>query len=209
MPRPHVLLVPGLGDSGPGHWQAAWATTRRDCVKLRQQSWDDPWPADWLAQLDRAVAASPVAVVLVAHSLGCITVARWAAAVGPRNVVAALLVAPCDVERPDACAAIARFRPMPSAALPFRSTVVASRNDPYASFARAQCLAHAWGSALVDVGLAGHINADSGLGAWDVGQILLDDLLSVVADARGNDGRHARLARLRDDAPIPGPCLGI
>ena len=203
MVQPQVLLVPGLGDSGPAHWQSIWGATRRDAVRLRQRDWNDPRPGDWIAQLDGAVAASPVPVVIVAHSLGCTTVARWAAA-GPRNVVAALLVAPCDVDRANACAAIARFRPMPAAALPFRSTVVASHNDPYVSFARAQCLAYAWGSALVDVGLARHINAASGLGAWDVGQILLDDLLATVGD-----GRHVRVARLRDDAPVPGPCLGL
>ncbi len=199
-----VLLVPGLGDSGPDHWQARWVASRRDCVKLRQASWDDPWPGDWVAQLDRAVCASPVPVVVVAHSLGCTTVARWAAAVGPRSVVAALLVAPCDVERPDACAQLARFRPMPTSALPFRSTVVASRNDPYASFARAQCLAHQWGSALVDAGLAGHINAASGLGDWEFGQILLDDLLGVALD-----DRHARAAALRDAAPPAAPCFEL
>ncbi len=204
MLQPQVLLVPGLGDSGAGHWQAIWATTRRDAVLLRQGSWHDPWPGDWVAALDRAVAASPVPVVLVAHSLGCTTVARWAAPVGPRGVVAALLVAPCDVDRPDACAALRRFRPMPDAALPFRSTVVASRNDPYASFARAQCLAHRWGSSLIDAGLAGHLNADSGLGDWGVGQVVLDGLLATVADER-----HARAARLRDDAPAAGPCFPL
>jgi predicted alpha/beta hydrolase family esterase len=204
MVQPQVFLIPGLGGSGPDHWQAIWATARRDAVMLRQREWDDPSPDDWIAVLDRAVAASPVPVVLVAHSLGCPTVARWAAIAGPQNVVAALLVAPCDVDRPDACAAIARFRPMPGAALPFRSTVVASRNDPYVSFARAQCLAHAWGSALVDVGFAGHVNAASGLGAWDVGQVLLDDLLATLAD-----DRHARAARLRDGAPVPEPCRGL
>ena len=60
------------------------------------------------------------------------------------------------------------------------------------------------GSALVDAGLAGHINAASGLGAWDVGQILLDDLLATVADER-----HARVAKLRDGAPVSGPCAGL
>lgn len=164
MMQAQVLLVPGLGGSGPDHWQARWATRRRDAVMLRQGSWHDPWPGDWVAALDRAVTASQGPVVLAAHSLGCATVARWAAAVGPRSVVAALLVAPCDVDRPNSCAAIARFRPMPGSALPFRSTVVASRNDPYASFARARCLAHQWGSALVDAGLAGHINAELGAG---------------------------------------------
>ncbi|MBV8970662.1 MAG: serine hydrolase family protein [Sphingomonadaceae bacterium] len=197
-----VVLVPGFRGSPHGHWQAIWAATRADCLMLRQASWDDPHPEAWTAALDRIVTASPLPVVLVAHSLGCATVAHWAAG-GGEGVAAALLVAPCDVERDGANPAIRRFAPMPAAALPFRSTVVASRDDPYASFARQRCFAHRWGSALVDVGAQGHINADSGLGGWRFGQVLLDDLCAAVADAR-----YARAARLRDAAPA-GPCLSL
>lgn len=45
---------------------------------------------------------------------------------------------------------------------------------------------------------------NSGLGDWDVGEILLDDLLAVT-----NDDRHARVARLRDRAPPAAPCSGL
>src|SRR3546814_17016450 len=31
---PLVLTVPGLNNSGPGHWQPIWETTRNDCERV-------------------------------------------------------------------------------------------------------------------------------------------------------------------------------
>ncbi|MEY2800676.1 MAG: hypothetical protein RL513_260, partial [Pseudomonadota bacterium] len=61
------------------------------------------------------------------------------------------------------------WSPIPMQPLPFPSVLVASRNDPYCRFDRAQTLAQAWGSRLVDAGETGHLNADSGLGDWPEG----------------------------------------
>ena len=203
--EPEVLIVPGLNGSGPDHWQAAWAARRAGCRMLDQDSWHDPLPENWISRLGQAIGASPGVVVLVAHSLGCTTVAHWAAgrAHAGLQVAAALLVAPCDVERAAAPAAIARFAPLPQGALPFRSTVVASSNDAYATLARARCFADRWGSSFVDAGPLGHINAASGLGDWPFGQILLDELLAGI----GNGDRHRRAADLR--SARPGPCGGF
>ena len=68
------------------------------------------------------------------------------------------------------------FAPIPRARLPFPSIVVASRDDPFSEFARAQALAEAWGSRLVDAGEQGHMNADAGLGPWPAGERLLQAL---------------------------------
>ena len=104
--------------------------------------------------------------VLVAHSLGCLAVAAWAAhSKNTRRVKAALLVAPPDTERDD----IAQMLPgwtVPLQALPCESVVFASSNDPFCSFAKAQRYAAGWGAVLQPVGERGHINADSGLGDW-------------------------------------------
>ena len=54
--------------------------------------------------------------------------------------------------------------------------MVASRDDPYVTLARAEGFARAWGSRLVVLGAAGHINADSGYGEWPEGRRLLDEL---------------------------------
>ncbi|MGI4876507.1 MAG: RBBP9/YdeN family alpha/beta hydrolase [Janthinobacterium lividum] len=176
---PTILLVAGLDGSGPGHWQEAWSRELPGCIMVEQASWNDPHRADWIARLDAAVATTPGPVAIVAHSLGCVATAWWADArpAGCDRVVAALLVAPCDVDRAGSCAAIARFRPMPVAPLPFRSTLVASHDDPYSSFARLRSFAQHWGSRFVDVGAMGHINAASDLGTWPFGQRLLDELV--------------------------------
>ena len=65
---------------------------------------------------------------------------------------------------------------MPLARLPFPSKVVFSQNDEWVTPVRARQFAEAWGSELVDIGAAGHINAASGYGAWPAGLALLESL---------------------------------
>lgn len=181
------LIVPGLNDSGPDHWQTAWVRRRDDCRRVELGCWESPLRGVWLARLDQAVRESAAPVILIAHSLGCIAVAWWASLLredATRRVAAALLVAPADVERPDASEPLLRFAPAPTERLPFPSVVVASRDDRYASFETLERLAGAWGSLLVDVGACGHINADSGLGDWPEGQAMLDDLIDVQGGPR-------------------------
>jgi hypothetical protein len=116
--------------------------------------------------------------VLVAHSLGCIQVAAWAA--HSRNtgrVRAALLVAPPDVERDDLRQQLPGWAPVVRQPLPFRSLLVASTDDPFGSFEHAAVLARQWHSALQDLGPKGHINADSGLGDWPEGHAWLQTLM--------------------------------
>jgi predicted alpha/beta hydrolase family esterase len=63
------------------------------------------------------------------------------------------------------------------ARLPFPSIVVASTDDPFYTMARARAFADAWGSCLIVLERAGHINADAGFGPWPEGRALLDELL--------------------------------
>jgi predicted alpha/beta hydrolase family esterase len=88
----------------------------------------------------------------------------------------ALLVAPSDVEAPNYPEGTDGFRPMPLERLAFSTIVVASRDDIWVDFSRAESFARAWGSRFVDVGDRGHINSDSKLGAWPEGQALLGSL---------------------------------
>ncbi len=174
--EPRVLIVPGWTNSGPEHWQSLWerADPRR-VRRVEQRDWDAPDPDDWVRALDAAIATEREPVVLVAHSLGCIAVAHWAASYD-RPVAGALLVAPADVERADAPEPIRCFAPIPLRRLPFRSIVVASSNDEYLSMGRAGHFARCWGSELVPVGAAGHINTAAGYGLWPQGERLLDAL---------------------------------
>ncbi len=174
-----ILILPGLNDSGPAHWQSRWEQRLPDARRVPERDWARPDRAEWVAALDDAVARAGSQVVLVAHSLGCLQVAHWSAAGAPSAgafVRGALLVAPPDPEAPDFPAFVTGFAPLPAARLPFPSILVASTNDPYGTWAFAARCAAAWGSRLVNAGAQGHINADSGLGDWDAGLLLLEQL---------------------------------
>lgn len=175
MPTP-VLIVPGWQNSGPAHWQTLWQQAHPEYIRVEQTDWERPVERDWVEALDYTIAVLPEPPVLVAHSLGCITVARWASRF-QRPVRGALLVAPPDVERSDTPDEILGFAPIPLARLPFPNILVASTNDPYCTIERAQQLADAWGSRFVNVGAMGHINTDVGFGPWPQGERLLAELL--------------------------------
>jgi predicted alpha/beta hydrolase family esterase len=151
---------------------------------VQQANWSTPRCADWVATLDAAVAYSADPVVLVAHSSACALVAHWARDASRDNVarvLGALLVAPSDPEGPNYPEGPTGFAPIPMLRLPFPSIVVASRDDEYVTMERAGEYAAAWGSELLDVGDAGHINASSGLGAWPVGYGLLQRLRGTMS----------------------------
>ncbi len=172
----NVLLLPGWQNSGPEHWQSHWQATH-GYVRVEQHDWVRPLRGDWIARLEDVVLQGEAPVVLVAHSLGCLLVAAWAAhSRNTHRIKAALLVAPADAEREALRPMLASWAPIPMLALPFQSTLVASRNDPYCSFERAQQLANAWGASLIDAGHKGHINVESGLGDWPMGHELLEQL---------------------------------
>jgi predicted alpha/beta hydrolase family esterase len=180
--RAKLLVLPGLGGSGPTHWQTRWESREQWCARVHQRDWDRPALDEWLAAVDAAIAPVDAPVVLVAHSLACSLVAHGARRPGWARVAGALLVAPADVDSAAHTPPETRgFSPIPVSALPFPATVVASQDDPYCAFERARELARRWGATFVDLGARGHINADSGLGDWDDGRRLLDELLARAA----------------------------
>jgi predicted alpha/beta hydrolase family esterase len=170
-----VLVLPGLYNSGPEHWQSHWESAHPQFRRVMQDDWELPRCSDWIARLDAAVRAMPDAV-LVAHSSSCALVAHWAGAAGSGRVHGALLVAPSDTEAASYPAGPTGFAPMPLHRLPFPSVVVASPNDPYVTLERARQFAEGWGGRLVAVADAGHINSQSGLGDWPAGFVLLQEL---------------------------------
>jgi predicted alpha/beta hydrolase family esterase len=174
----NVLVVPGLGGSGPEHWQTHWEQLH-GYVRVQQREWDWPERALWMSELERVLAQRGGPCVLVAHSLGCALVAHFVRARRPavERVCAALLVAPADVDDPARTPDVTRcFAPLPQERLPFPAIVVASANDPFVGLERAKAFAESWGAAFEDVGDKGHINADSNLGAWPEGHRLLQRL---------------------------------
>ena len=160
-----IFTVPGLFNSGPQHWQTAWEM-KYGYTRIQQADWDTPVCAGWLMKIDECVMSNdPAEVILVGHSLGCCTIARWAGRFR-RVIRGALLVAPSDVDAPTYPPGTTGFAPMPSQRLSFPSIVIASNNDEYVTMERAREFAYAWGSGFVDAGPLGHINSASALGDW-------------------------------------------
>jgi len=174
-----VLVLPGWQNSGPRHWQTLWEQQSPIFLRVQQRDWDFPHREWWLERITAEVKQAPAPIVFAAHSLGCIALAHWCKAAPGEvgKIKGALLVAPADVDSKDAPKQTKDFSPVPHDPLPFPSIVVSSSNDPYLNPERAREIARAWGSRFVDIGAAGHVNGESGLGDWPEGKRLLRHLI--------------------------------
>jgi predicted alpha/beta hydrolase family esterase len=190
MTAPSVLIVPGLRDDVPDHWQT-WLATQLEYVRtvppMGRRNLD-------LSERVRAVerAARHVAwpVIVVAHSAGAMITAHWAQETRC-HVAGALLAVPPDFERamPPGYPSLVDLRshgwlPIPRDILPFPSIVAASRNDPLANYNRVASFARDWGSRLVDLGEVGHLNPASGFGEWPLAIQLIGQLAGDKDAAR-------------------------
>ena len=178
-----VLLVPGLWNSGPQHWQTHWEAKHPDWPRIQQRDWDRPDRDEWVRTLDETVARMPSPVVIAAHSLGCVLVAQWVANGGGDRAAGAFLVAPSDAEAPGYPEEGRSFDKVPLVRLPFPSIVVASSNDEYVALRRAEDFANAWGSRFVNIEPAGHINGASGYGPWPAGEQMFIEFCDRVSRA--------------------------
>jgi predicted alpha/beta hydrolase family esterase len=164
---PRVLIVPGLHDSGPAHWQSWLQARQPGALRVQQADWATPDLARWSAGIAAAVqAAGPAPLLAVAHSFGCLALVRHlaqriAAGAGGApggGIVAALLVAPADPAR------FGLEDHLPHQALPLPATLVMSETDPWMSPAAARRWAARWGMPVISLGDAGHVNSDAGFG---------------------------------------------
>lgn len=172
----NYLIVPGLGNSGPEHWQTFFENSGSNFRRIDQKEWDAPACDDWILNIDKTVDEYNLSnVILIGHSLGCAAIAHWASRYA-KIIKGALLVAPSDIENPAYDFPATGFAPIPLHKINFKTIVVASDNDPWVSMARAQFFANAWGSQLVNIGSAAHINAASGYGKWEEGLKILQQL---------------------------------
>jgi uncharacterized protein len=170
-----ILILPGLGNSGEGHWQTMWQQ-QFGFKRVEQSEWDAPVCNTWIDTIDTAVMQHDLNnVILVAHSLADTTVAAWAKKFN-RKIKGALLVAPSDTEAETYPPGTTGFNPMCLAKLPFPSITVMSENDFYVSPERAKYFADCWGSKLVSIGNAGHINVAAGYGKWEEGLEYVNEL---------------------------------
>lgn len=182
------VIVPGWQGSPATHWQSHWHRTLPNAIRVEQQDWQQPGLQQWVATLEQALRAVTGPVTLIAHSLGCITVAHWALQARPEmlaRISGALLVAPADVERGDCPQELVNFAPVPRAVLPFPSVLVGSTNDHAASSGRALAFAANWGSEAVILEQAGHINVASGHHRWEQGFAFLYRLQEMATRGTG------------------------
>lgn len=175
------VIIPGIGGSDGTHWQTLWQQQwGADAVRIDPGSWSQPDLDDWVAATDRVVRLlSPRVdgIALIGHSLGCWAVAEWLLHTPVGVPITAFLVAPPDpmgdvFPSEDASTFVA----LQARRLPVPSMVVASTDDPYCGPRVAEQLADAWGSDLVRVEQAGHINSASKLAGWPTGREALERL---------------------------------
>lgn len=186
-----TLILPGLNGSPESHWQRHWARDNPESRIVEQYDWTCPVREHWLAELERQVEMIGRDVWLVGHSLGCVLAAHFAESRLAARIRGALLVAPCDLDATESLhPCLVRFGAMPRRRLPFPALVVGSLNDPYMPVDRLRRTVQAWGSDLVDIGAAGHINVASGFGRWSAGYDFLELLKERAALGAARDGRR-------------------
>lgn len=169
----NYLIVPGLGNSGPEHWQTYFQNSGENFYRIEQQEWDAPTCKDWIETIDKKVSEFDLSsVVLIGHSLGCSTIAQWALKYN-KQIKGAMLVAPSDLEAPQYTFPAVGFSPIPLDKINFKTIVVASADDVWVSLERAKFFAENWGSEFINIGNAGHINAASGHTNWEEGMEIL------------------------------------
>ncbi|MGV9663863.1 RBBP9/YdeN family alpha/beta hydrolase [Nocardia niigatensis] len=192
--EPTVVIVPGLRDHVPEHWQTLLAERLDKVRTVPPLERDGLSRAARVAALDAVLADIEGPVVLVAHSAGVMITVHWAQK-SSRPVAGALLATPPDFESPlpQGYPSLDEldthgWNPIPWRRLTFRSIVAASTTDPLASYRRVAGMAEAWGSRLVDLGDVGHLNPASGHGYWPRAEELLRELTDpVTASAAGRE----------------------
>lgn len=165
-----TLIVPGLNSSGSAHWQSWFEAQIPDAIRVIQADWKRANLPEWSSRVRREISRRPGPVLIAAHSFGALAAVQAAEDYRER-IAGVLLVAPADPDKFGVADAL------PPGRVGFPATIVASSNDPWLSIDGAVALAVRWGAKLVDLGQAGHINAESGYGPWPFGLALLRQLV--------------------------------
>ena len=182
----NILIVPGMGGSGPDHWQSWFSSRLPGSQRLERVDWHEPVLAEWARNLRQQVQRTPGRVWLVAHSFGCLVSAVVIADI-PNKIAGAFFVAPADPERftllgrRDADSPTPSIESLlPNTNLGIPGLVISSSNDPWMKADLASQWAQRWGLAMLNVGPAKHINTESGFGEWQQGLRLLQLMLQVA-----------------------------
>lgn len=175
-----ILIVPGYKGAGEDHWQSRWEKNISSARRVHMGDWHKPVFEDWKANLVKAVDETTRPIILVGHSIGSQVIVQAAREFG-KPVAGALLVAPPDVENPEIRPRhLLTFGPASTDPLPFPSVTIASRNDHFCAFEKAEEMAASWGSLFMDAGESGHINHESGHGPWPEGLMVFSRFLKQI-----------------------------
>lgn len=166
-----ILIVPGLGNASPLHWQSRWQNKMSTARRVAQDDWHNPVCSKWTARLIAAIEAAQKPAILVAHSVGVLTVAHAAGHWEKGKIAGAFLVGPSDWERPEMERKYPGhgFAPVPMDPLGCPALVLASPNDPACDTAKAEGWAKAWSAHFAVAGDAGHFDESDGFGPWPEG----------------------------------------
>jgi predicted alpha/beta hydrolase family esterase len=183
-----LLVIPGLNDSGPAHWQT-WLEGQyaRRASRVRQDDWARADLARWSRRIEETVARHPgTRWVAVAHSFGCLALLHHLSHSGlaAEGVQAALLVAPADPEK------FGVSSELPHSRLGVPSILLASENDPWMRLESACAWARVWGSRLISLGEAGHINTEAGFGPLPQAKLLVETMIQRLERDRRIDRAH-------------------
>ncbi|MEH6724958.1 MAG: alpha/beta hydrolase [Hyphomicrobiales bacterium] len=176
-----ILILPGLGGGTDDHWYRRWNSKLKTARIVDQEDWLAPDADAWTQNIVDAAKAADRPVFMLAHSLGAVALTHAAQQLSDANIAGAMLVAMPDLPTvQELIPETAGFLPIPTAPLSFPSLMVASRNDPYSSYQKAEERALDLGSLLIDAGDHGHINDESGHGPWPEGLMALSKFLNRI-----------------------------
>jgi len=179
-----LLVIPGLNDSGSAHWQTWLQAHFGGAVRVEQDDWARADLARWSQRIEMTLARHPRARwVAVAHSFGCLALLRHLA-LGGAGVQSALLVAPADPAKFGVAEAL------PQSALAIPSVLLASETDPWMRIDSARGWARVWGSQLVNLGDAGHINTESGFGPLPQAKSTVEQMIQRLERGRRIERAH-------------------
>lgn len=158
---PRLLIIPGLHDSGPAHWQTWLQQQYRDARRVVQRDFSHPDLQRWAERIGTSLdSAGPGEWIAVAHSFGTLALARHLADNPDSPIRQALLVAPAEPDK------FGLAESLPQRRMDRPLTLIASQNDPWMSAASAQRWAGRWGASFSNLGAVGHINTESGFGPF-------------------------------------------
>ena len=196
-PRARLLVIPGLRDSGAAHWQTWLEAQHPDAVRVVQHRWDEPDLDRWANRIASTVErAGPGPWVAVAHIFGVLALAAHLQREPASPVRAALLVAPADPGR------WGLGEQLPQDGLGRSATLVASETDPWMRLSEAKHWARRWRTPLVNLGDAGHVNAESGFGPFPFARQWVVAATQRVARQADDDSAASTTSRVSVGAKV-------